>query len=96
MPESSEFIVDGFGRDSHWCRYRDSTMAELFAFTSPILESCRSGRVSSRSTDCEGIEHSVRVSAESLYEAAVEAMAAFSRAFLWTHPADGCKAHDQR
>lgn len=33
-------------------------------------------------TDCEGIEHSVRVPAESLYEAAVEAMAAFRRGAL--------------
>ena len=30
-------------------------------------------------TDTEGIEHSIRVPAESLYEAAVEAMAAFGR-----------------
>ena len=30
-------------------------------------------------TDSEGIEHTVRVPAESLYEAAVEAMAAFRR-----------------
>jgi hypothetical protein len=30
-------------------------------------------------TDAEGIEHSIRVPAESLYEAAVEAMAAFRR-----------------
>ena len=30
-------------------------------------------------TDTEGIEHSVRVPAESLYEAAIEAMAAFRR-----------------
>jgi hypothetical protein len=28
-------------------------------------------------TDTEGIEHSIRVPAESLYEAAIEAMAAF-------------------
>ena len=33
-------------------------------------------------TDSEGIEHSVRVSAESLYEAAVEAMAAFKQSVL--------------
>jgi hypothetical protein len=30
-------------------------------------------------TDIEGIEHSIRVPAESLYEAAIEAMAAFRR-----------------
>ena len=30
-------------------------------------------------TDTEGIEHSIRVPAESLYEAAIEAMAAFRR-----------------
>jgi hypothetical protein len=30
-------------------------------------------------TDTEGIEHSVRIPAESLYEAAIEAMAAFRR-----------------
>lgn len=30
-------------------------------------------------TDSEGIEHSVRIPAESLYEAAIEAMAAFRR-----------------
>lgn len=30
-------------------------------------------------TDTEGIEHSVRIPAESLYEAAIEAMAAFKR-----------------
>ena len=30
-------------------------------------------------TDTEGIEHTVRIPAESLYEAAVEAMAAFRR-----------------
>jgi hypothetical protein len=33
-------------------------------------------------TDSEGVEHSVRVSAESLYEAAVEAMAAFKQSVL--------------
>jgi hypothetical protein len=33
-------------------------------------------------TDSEGIEHSVQVPAESLYEAAVEAMAAFRRSVL--------------
>jgi hypothetical protein len=30
-------------------------------------------------TDTEGIEHSVRIAAESLYEAAIEAMTAFRR-----------------
>jgi hypothetical protein len=33
-------------------------------------------------TDSEGIEHSVRVSAESLYEAAVEAIDAFKQSVL--------------
>jgi hypothetical protein len=37
-------------------------------------------------TDAEGIEHSVRVPAESLYEAAVEAMAAFRRSVLAEMP----------
>src|SRR5215467_14107045 len=34
------------------------------------------------STDTEGIEHTVRVPAESLYEAAIEAMAAFRHSVL--------------
>lgn len=33
-------------------------------------------------TDSEGIEHSIRVSAESLFEAAIEAMAAFKHSVL--------------
>lgn len=37
-------------------------------------------------TDAEGIEHSVRVPAESLYEAAVEAIAAFRRSVLAEMP----------
>jgi hypothetical protein len=37
-------------------------------------------------TDSEGTEHSVRVPAESLYEAAVEAMAAFRRSVLAEMP----------
>jgi len=37
-------------------------------------------------TDTEGVEHSVRVPAESLYEAAVEAMAAFRRSVLTEVP----------
>ena len=44
----------------------------------------RSCRVSF--TDSEGIEHSVRVPAESLYEAAVEAIAAFRRSVLAEMP----------
>ena len=40
----------------------------------------RSCRVSF--TDSEGIEHSIRVPAESLFEAAVEAMAAFKKGVL--------------
>jgi len=37
-------------------------------------------------TDSEGVEHSVRVSAESLYEAAVEAIAAFKQSVLADAP----------
>ena len=37
-------------------------------------------------TDSEGIEHSVQVPAESLYEAAVEAIAAFRRSVLAEMP----------
>ena len=37
-------------------------------------------------TDSEGIEHSVRVPAESLYEAALEAIAAFRRSVLAEMP----------
>lgn len=44
----------------------------------------RSCRVSF--TDSEGIEHSVQVPAESLYEAAVEAMAVFRRSVLAEMP----------
>ncbi len=46
--------------------------------------STRSCRVSF--TDSEGIEHSVQVPAASLYEAAVEAMAAFRRSVLVEMP----------
>jgi hypothetical protein len=58
----------------------------MFALSSPILESVpsRSCRVSF--TDSEGIEHSVQVPAESLYEAAVEAMASFRRSVLAEMP----------
>ena len=52
----------------------------LFSFSSPnnsSVPNVRSCLVSF--TDTEGIEHSVRVPAESLYEAAVEALAAFRR-----------------
>jgi hypothetical protein len=37
-------------------------------------------------TDSEGIEHSIRVPAESLYEAAVEAMAGFKKSVLMDAP----------
>ena len=37
-------------------------------------------------TDSEGIEHSIRVPAESLFEAAVEAIAAFRRSVLAEMP----------
>ena len=58
----------------------------MFALSSPLLESVpsRSCRVSF--TDSEGVEHSVQVPAESLYEAAVEAMAAFRRSVLAEMP----------
>ncbi len=51
-----------------------------FAFYSPICSCLVSF------TDPEGIEHSVRVPAESLYEAAVEAIAAFRRSALAEMP----------
>jgi hypothetical protein len=54
----------------------------IFAYT--ILVPSRSCRVSF--TDSEGVEHSVQVPAESLYEAAVEAMAAFRRSVLAEMP----------
>jgi hypothetical protein len=53
-----------------------------FAYTGIV--SIRSCLVSF--TDSEGIEHSVRVSAESLYEAAVEAIAAFKQSLLVDAP----------
>ena len=59
----------------------------MFALSSPILLEAvpsRTCRVSF--TDSEGIEHSVQVPAESLYEAAVEAMAAFRRSVLAEMP----------
>ncbi len=54
----------------------------IFAYT--IFVPSRSCRVSF--TDSEGVEHSVQVPAESLYEAAVEAMAAFRRSVLAEMP----------
>ena len=58
---------------------------ERFSFSSPVtytkfVPNLRSCLVSF--TDPEGVEHSVRVPAESLYEAAVEAMAAFRHGVL--------------
>ena len=54
----------------------------LFAYTSSVpSHSCLVSF-----TDSEGIEHSVRVPAESLYEAAVEAMAVFRRSVLAEMP----------
>jgi len=47
-----------------------------FAYNNPV-PNVRSCLVSF--TDTEGIEHSIRVPAESLYEAAIEAMGAFRR-----------------
>src|SRR5215472_8499166 len=52
-----------------------SNIRLIFAHTSSVpLHSCLVSF-----TDSEGIEHSVRVPAESLFEAAVEAIAAFSK-----------------
>jgi hypothetical protein len=53
-----------------------------FALSSPILESVPSHSCRVSFTDSEGIEHSVQVPAESVYEAAVEAIAAFRRSVL--------------
>jgi hypothetical protein len=51
-----------------------------FAFYSPIIKAAPTVRSCLVSfTDAEAIEHSIRVPAESLYEAAIEAMAAFRR-----------------
>ena len=54
----------------------------IFAYTKSVPS--RSCLVSF--TDAEGIEHSVRVPAESLYEAAVEAIAAFRRSVVAEMP----------
>lgn len=58
------------------------TLRLVFAYTESVPS--RSCQVSF--TDAEGIEHSVRVPAESLYEAAVEAIAAFRRSVLAEMP----------
>ena len=52
-----------------------------FAYTGAPIRSCLVSF-----TDAEGIEHSVRVSAESLFEAAVEAMTAFKHSVLAEAP----------
>lgn len=55
-----------------------SNIRLIFAYTSSVpLHSCLVSF-----TDSEGIEHSVRVPAESLFEAAVEAIAAFKKSVL--------------
>jgi hypothetical protein len=69
----------GASADAHRCRER---VRLIFAYTSSVPS--RSCLVSF--TDSEGIEHSVRVPAESLYEAAVEAIAAFRRGVLAEMP----------
>jgi hypothetical protein len=51
-----------------------------------MLESVPSRTCRISFTDSEGIEHAVQVPAESLYEAAVEAMAAFRRSVLAEMP----------
>ena len=68
MPCSSVFLSAHCGLKRGWW---------LFALYSPILEFVPARSCLVSFTDSEGIEHSVRVPAESLYEAAVEAMAAF-------------------
>ena len=60
--------------------------ARIFALYSPILKAVPARTCLVSFTDSEGIEHSVRVPAESLYEAAVEAMAAFRRSALVEMP----------
>jgi hypothetical protein len=49
----------------------------LFALSSPILEDVPYRACAVSFTDSEGVQHSVQVSAASLYEAAAEALAAF-------------------
>ena len=52
----------------------------FFALHLPTIDACRTcARVLVSFTDSEGIEHCVRVPAENLYEAEVEAIAAFRR-----------------
>jgi hypothetical protein len=58
----------------------------MFALFSPILEFVPSRSCLVSFTDSEGIEHSVRVLAQSLYGAAVEAMASFRRGVLAEMP----------
>jgi len=58
----------------------------MFALSSPILDSVPSHSCLVSFTDSEGIEHSVRVPAESLYEATVEAIAVFRRGVLADMP----------
>jgi hypothetical protein len=65
-----------------WPRDPAHDVRLIFAYTKCVPS--RSCLVSF--TDAEGIEHSVRVPAESLYEAAVEAIAAFRRSVLAEMP----------
>ena len=58
----------------------------VFTCYSPILESCRPASCLVSFTDSEGIEHSIRVPAERLFEAAIEAMAAFKPSLLAEMP----------
>jgi hypothetical protein len=51
----------------------------VFALYSPILEDVPYRSCAVSFTDSEGIEHRVQVSAATMYEAAVEALAAFQR-----------------
>jgi hypothetical protein len=58
----------------------------VFTCYSPILDSCRPASCLVSFTDSEGIEHSIRVPAERLFEAAIEAMAAFKQSLLAEMP----------
>jgi hypothetical protein len=70
-----------------WCVRHGGFLSRyhFFAVSSPILESVPSRSCCVSFTD-SAIEHSVQVPAESLYEAAVEAIAAFRRSVLAEMP----------
>jgi len=64
--------------------FRCGNDVRLFFAYNKVVPNLRSCLVSF--TDSEGIEHSVRVPAESLYEAAIEAIAAFKHSALAEMP----------